>query len=350
MFARLLRLVALGVFGGLLALPAPAAPVIKSGGPGLNLEKYLLDDADGVLVVNVKLIAESPGYKKGLQKQLADLVARPEVQEYLKDTGFDPLKDVERVVFCMSRSCMRGDGETNSDNGPFMLFQGKFDAAKLKAKMADLVKLHPDIVSSSDAPGGQKVYRIDPRRGPYAAQLDAGTIVMAGCKAHVLDALLKASGKKTTKLAHKEAQAHLKKLKTDVALQGFALESMVYNTTYTTVDNGMGQRTFKAQHTTLGEKGFKEATLTVKVKDIAEGNITWQVKSTDKVKALKEEFTKGLADVTASTRRVAEREPRLAALARFFEGATIKSVGPTITMEGKADPEMVQALFLGLFR
>jgi hypothetical protein len=231
-----------------------------------------------------------------------------------------------------------------------MLFQGKFDSAKVKAKMATLAKEHPDKVSSSDAPGGQKIYRIDPRNGPYAAQLDAGTIVLAGRKAHVLDALVKASGKKATKFAHKEVPAQLKKLKQDVAIQGFVLESMVFTSSYSSVDNGMGKREFKVHHVTLGEKGFKEAALSIKIKDEAQGSITWQVKDKEKVKALTDEFTQGLAQVTISIRRQAERQPELVPLVRFFEAATIKSSGQTITMAGKADPEMVQAFFMGMFR
>jgi hypothetical protein len=350
MFAQLLRFLALAILALVLVRPAPAAPVIKTGGSGLNIDKYLLDDADGVMVVNVKQIAASPGYKKGLQKQLADLVARPEAQEYLKDIGFDPLKDVERFVLCMSKSCLTSELGANNDDGPFMLFQGKFDSAKLKAKMAELAKIHPDKVSSSDAPGGHKIYRIDPRHGPYAALLDAGTIVMAGHKAHVLDALLKASGKKTTKFAHKDMPAHLKKLKQDVAIQGFALETMVYSSSYHSVDNGMGGQTFTAKHVTLGEKGFKEATLTVKIKDIAEGSIAWQVKDKDKVKPLTEEFTAGLKEMTTMIRRQAERQAVLAPMVRFCESAAIKSSGQTITMEGKLDAEMVQAFFMGVFR
>jgi hypothetical protein len=331
-----------------LALPAPAAPVIKSGGQTLKIDKYLLDDVDGVLVVDVKQIMASPVYKKSFQKQLSDLIARPEVQVFLKDAGFDPLKEVERVIICNSRSCHRAEIGTPGDDGPFLLFQGKVDAAKVKAKMASLAKEHPDWIAGSDAPGGEKVYRIGPRHGPYVAQLDANTVVMAGMKTHVLAALDKAAGKKTTKLVHKDISNYLNKFKPDVAIQGFALEPMVFTTSYETADNGMGQRVIKAKIVTLGEKGFKDAVLRINIKDDARGSVVWTVKDKDKVKPLTEMFTQGLEQARGFIRAEAGRRPQLEALSRFFDGVTIKSSGQSITMEGKADADVVQALILSL--
>ena len=270
---RQMRLAALAAV--VLALPLWAAPVLKTA-PAFSLDKYLLDDSDGVLVVNVKTIMESPAFKKAFAKQVADLVARPEAQQYLKDIGFDPLKDVEQMIICSSKSCYRKDNSKDDrDDGPFVLFQGKFDSNKLKAKMEALAKDHPDKVSSSDAPGGKKIYRIDPKNGPYAAQLDARTVVIAGKKAHVLDAMLKAAGKKTTSIVFKEASAQLKKFNPDVAVQGFALEPFVMSSHYTNTDDGMGKRTFKRTDITLADKGFAAATLRIVIKDDAHGSVVW---------------------------------------------------------------------------
>jgi hypothetical protein len=334
-----------------LALPAPAAPVIKSGGPTLKLDKYLLDDADGVLVIDVKQIMASPAYKKNFQKQLAELVVGPAVQEYLKDIGFDPLKDVERVIFCMSKSCFTASrviGES-SDDGPFFLFQGKFDAAKVKAKMSDLVKTHPDKLTSTDAPGGQTIYRIDPKHGPFAAQLDGNTIVIAGRKAHVLDALAKAAGKKTTNFDHKDVPAQLKKFKPDVGIQGFALEQMMMSSSVSVKNDGMGKQVIESTYISLADKGFKEASLSISIKDDARGSVVWTVKDKDKVKPLTEMFTQGLDQIRKSAGQAAERRPQMQPLVRFLEGVTIKESGQTIRMEGKAEADMVQALFLGIF-
>jgi len=337
------------------ALPILAAPAPKPEA-GLGIDKYLLDDVDAVLVVNVKDILASPACKKGFAKQLADLVARPEAQEYLKDAGFDPLKDVERVIVCNSKTCWRdrdaaAPKAVDRDDGPFFLFQGKFDSAKLKAKMAAVAKDKADKVTSIDAPGGHKIYHIDPNgAGPYAAILDSRTVVVAGKKAHVLEALVKAGGKKATTLVHKEAAALLKKFKADAPVQGFALESFVMATTYTQDANVKGKGAFKRVDITLADKGFSTATLNVTIKDDARGSVVFNVRDKDKAKKAGVEFTTGLEEIRREFRQMAQRQPDFAAMIRFFEGVTIKSTDKTVTMEGKADSDMVQAMIASMFR
>ena len=73
MFLQVLKRSALAALAlAVLAPPVPAAPVIKSGGPSLKLDKYLLDDVNGVLVIDIKQIMASPAYKKNFHKQLAE--------------------------------------------------------------------------------------------------------------------------------------------------------------------------------------------------------------------------------------------------------------------------------------
>jgi hypothetical protein len=332
-----------------LALPSQAAPVIKSGGPTLKLDKFLLDDVDGVLVVDIKQVMASPAYKKNFQKLLADLVAHPMAQEYLKDIGFDPLKDVERFIICMSKSCLNsGPRKGENDEGPYLLFQGKIDAVRAKAKMAELAKKHPDVLAVTELPGGQTLYRLDPRHGPYLAQLDANTIVMCFRKAHALAALEKASGKKTTKFANAEVPNLLRKFKPDVAIQGFALEQMVMSASGSAKTDGMGNTVFETNYITLADKGFKEAFLSVNVKDDARGSIVWTVKDKDKLKASADWFKQGLDMIIAEGKRAAERQPQVQPMIRFLEGVTVKSSGQTITLEAKADVEMVQALIASM--
>src|SRR5262245_23171405 len=72
----------------LAAPPAPAA----------ELDKYLLDDTDFVLSMNVKQVLSSPAFTKHYQKQVEELLKMEPVQRVLKDSGFDPLKDVDRLM------------------------------------------------------------------------------------------------------------------------------------------------------------------------------------------------------------------------------------------------------------
>lgn len=344
---KLSALIALAVLT--LSLPAPAAPIIKSGGSGLHIDKYLPDDVDGVLVINVKQMMESPAYKAGFQKQIEELLARADVKPFLKDAGFDPLKDVEHIVMCMGRSCFREDLTADAESGPLFLFLGKFDVAKMKEKMASIAKEHPTAFTPIDGPAGEKIYRVSPRGGPYAAPLDAKTVAVGSMKTQVLDALNKASGKKTTKFVHKEVAMQLKKLKTDVSIQGFALEHMVINSTYESQDNGMGKRVLKAKYVTLADKGFAEASLGINVKDDASGSSVWQIKDKTKAPKFVEEFKAGLEEGRKALREQAARMPRFASMARFLDALSVKSTASTFTIEGRADADTVRSLFMSIF-
>src|SRR5919202_323461 len=102
-------LAALTLLGFTLA--APSAPVPRPGGPSVpKLEKYLLDDTDFVLLVNVKQVLSSPMYKKNFEKLVEEFLKQPAAQAILQDAGFDPLKDVEWAAVYTGRSCHPRDG------------------------------------------------------------------------------------------------------------------------------------------------------------------------------------------------------------------------------------------------
>ncbi len=327
----------------MLTLSARPAPVGK-GRASLRVDKYLLDDTDGVLVINVRQLLYSPAYKKGLDKEIGALLGKAEVKKVLEGTGFDPLKDVERVIVCSGKSIHNTDSDfkPGREDGPLFLFEGKFDPARITTRLNALAKEHPGMVIPSDAPGGHKVYRLS-SHGPYVAVLDKETMVLAGMKMHVLDALQKAAGKKATRFIHKDVSARLRDLKTDVPIQGFALGQMVYTTTFSSEDDGMGKRKFKMTPVTLAERGFKGGTLTIAVKEDARGSAVLEAKDKETAKKRGEELTEGLKQGIAELRKAAARQPRVAPLVRFLEAVTIKTSGQTITMEGKVDPDLVRS-------
>jgi formylglycine-generating enzyme required for sulfatase activity len=280
-----------------------------SSGAGPSFDKYLLDDTEVMVVINFKHLLSAPG------SRTAPARAR------LKDSGLGAFEHLDRMVICLSRANGEGDERV-------LLIQGKFDPTVVKSKLTKLADLLPGTVSSSTAPGGNKVYCFKSgRRGGlfaiwpgtwWVAQLDATTIVLASQEKQVLDALLKASGKKTTKFAYKEVQAHLKKLKTDVAVQGFVLESALKG----------------------GLDDYKEVTLTVNVKDKAQYRVALQVAEKEKVKELLDGLTSELA-MLKSGNPIVDGEPEAA---RLIQSTTVKSSGQTILIEGKVDVEVLLAL------
>src|SRR6516165_3226908 len=146
LWASLAAVALLGV-----ALPADAAPV-RSGPSGLGqLEKYLPDDADGVMVVNLKPILASPFFTKNYKTKVETLLKHDAVQPWLKDAGFDPLKDIEHLVVALGASC-HSDSPGRED-GPVFLALGKFDTAKMHDKLASLAKEMPKVLEIQEAAG-----------------------------------------------------------------------------------------------------------------------------------------------------------------------------------------------------
>jgi hypothetical protein len=197
---------------------AVALPAFAADAPAPGLEKYLPDGADGVIVVNVRQLLDSELIKKaGLDKALAG----EDAQKSFKALGLDPLKDVERVV-------VTSDKEKADE--ALLIVQGKFDPAKLSAAIEAVAKDKPDHIKIHKGEYG-KVYEMSnldevmkllppavgalgnfKGRSAFATIPDKGHVVVAFSKESAETVLLKAAGKKTTKLSNKELPALLAKI------------------------------------------------------------------------------------------------------------------------------------------
>src|SRR5262249_39844351 len=154
--------------------------------PAAELDKYLLDDTDFVLSMNVKQVLSSPAFTKHYQKQVDGLLKMEPVQRVLKDSGFDPLKDVDRLMLAMGKSGHQVDihpnprGPTGPASGPILPLQGRFDPAKLQAKAEQLRKDFPQLLKPHQV-GAAQVYEIHdgPRFIFFVALVDKTTLVAA---------------------------------------------------------------------------------------------------------------------------------------------------------------------------
>jgi hypothetical protein len=340
LWASLAAVALLGV-----ALPADAAPV-RSGPSGLGqLEKYLPDDADGVMVVNLKPILASPFFTKNYKTKVETLLKHDAVQPWLKDAGFDPLKDIEHLVVALGASC-HSDSPGRED-GPVFLALGKFDTAKMHDKLASLAKEMPKVLEIQEAAGG-KVYKFS--QAPfYAAVLDSGAVIFAPRKVHVADAMSKAAGKKKTKLKYPDMLARLKKFDPRLAVQGVALESMIIDKTYRfDAPPGGGKGTMKATSITMSDRGFKLGELTVTVKDDIRGGAKVTAKNKDQVKELAAKFQTGLDQVRMEMKRTAERFPQAGGMLTVLNALSVKTGTNGYTIEGKAGTEVIQAIIASM--
>src|SRR5262249_35733260 len=152
---------------------------------GQAIDKHLPDDTDFLVVVNVKEITRSKLFTKHLQGDVEKLLGRAEVRPYLKDAGIDVLKDVEQVLVCMGKSCYSKSPRSGED-GPVVLFQGRFDKAKVDAQLAKLAKDGKGMQAVEHKKA--KFYRLGgPDGGPYVAALDKNTLLLCGSKEQVVE-------------------------------------------------------------------------------------------------------------------------------------------------------------------
>src|SRR6516165_1850557 len=81
--------------GALLALVLPA----RAAEP----DKYLPNDTEAIVVLNVKQILDSPLVKKHLAEKIRDEIKNnAEVSKVLEALGFDPLKDLSSITIASS--------------------------------------------------------------------------------------------------------------------------------------------------------------------------------------------------------------------------------------------------------
>jgi len=201
----------------LAALPARAGEV----------DRYLPDDAEMVLSVNVRRILDSDFFKRNVEPQARDaLKGLDEAEDVLKDLGFDPFTDVDRVI------AARPAG-VDQDRG-LVIVHGRFDLDKFRAKAEQAAKDEPDVLKIHKVNDGEgakfQIYEVSPtdQADPvFVALPDGSTLLASPGKDYVVDALRKQNLKEKPALKNKDMQALLEhmddKLAVSVAVVGDAL-------------------------------------------------------------------------------------------------------------------------------
>jgi hypothetical protein len=190
------------VLGAGLAAPARAA----------DLDPYLPEDSEAVLNVNVRQIVGSALFKKNALEQIREAIkANEEVAAILKDLGFDPLADLDRITIA-------SPGGNDQDRG-LIIVKGRFDLDKFKARGADAAKSDPDILKIhkvADGQGGHFIlYEVilPQQDNPLWVSLpEKNTLLASFGKDYVVDALKKVGKPAEVRLKDKELQALLKQV------------------------------------------------------------------------------------------------------------------------------------------
>jgi hypothetical protein len=166
-----------------LALAAPARAA--------DVNKFLPDDAEIIMVLNVQQIIQSPLVQKhGLPHVKQFLQADEKVKKLLETVGFDPLTNLTRVTAAASA--------VSPDAKGAIIAEGKFNLDKIRSKVEELANEKKDnlkIITEGD----HKLLEIKnpgEEKPAYAALINENTIVFGSDKGFVLDSFDRASDKK----------------------------------------------------------------------------------------------------------------------------------------------------------
>jgi hypothetical protein len=346
MLARTPFRIGLALLGLLaLALPAPAAPV-PSG--GVQVEKYLPDDADFVLIVNVKEALATPAYTKHYQKQVETLLKMAPVQEALKGTGVDPLRDIERVIVAVGPSSHRAD-PTGPGGGPFVILEGRFDPMKLRARADQAVKDHPGIFKPQTI-GDARVYEIaTPGLQIWVAPLSENAVGVAPAKELLGDMLAKAAGTKKTSLKNATMQKLLAKLDPKDVISGAAASELIVGTAVSTTVDGTGKRETKVTHHRLGDVGIASIVGGLTVGEDVKGKVTITAKNEEAGRTLAGQIKNGLDQAIKEGTREAARNKEILPLVEALKGVQVTPTGTTITLQGQGGPGVLESFVKMLF-
>jgi hypothetical protein len=207
-----------------LTLLALAAPERAEG--AADLDPLLPDDTESYVSVNVRQVLDSELFKKfGLDAAREALKNADEVNDVLKDLGFDPFKDLEGVI-------VAAPGGTETDRG-LVIIRGNFDVAKFKAKADDVANNQPDVLKIHKVPDGTATHVVYEVIVPgqdntlFVAVANKSTLLASPGKDYVVDALKKLKGKGKAALKNKAMQALLEKMDPRQSLSVAVLSSAV---------------------------------------------------------------------------------------------------------------------------
>jgi len=171
--------------------PAGAAPLLGTKGAGDDADKWLLDNADFVFVLNFKQLVASDIMKKGGADSIRGAIKNNEQAKAIFDaTGIDPLKDVDSLLVSGTL------GAKASDSKGLVVVRGRFDPAKLVAA----AKKKEDAKVTREGDIDLIQLKVQDNQNAYAAVLNKNTVVITQSKESTVD-WAKNGGKKSARMS-----------------------------------------------------------------------------------------------------------------------------------------------------
>lgn len=307
------KAVVLGLLLAALAVPVRAA----------DISKYLPNDSEIVVTVNVKQILESQLIQKhALEMAKAALQGNDEARRVLEALGLDPFKDVISIT-------MAGPNQKDKPDQATIIVQGRFDARKIEATAAEVAKKDADKLTIHKI-GGDTVYEFqqgDKKETMFATLIDAATIVAASSKDYVAEALDKRAGKKQTQIK-KGLQDLLDRSDDKQSISISVLAGAV---------NAMDVLKNNEKATTLLGK-MVNLTGGITISDEIKADFTVETKDKEAALELNKTITAGLGFVAL----FAAQDPNLAPLADVVAGIKVKPQDTSVQIKVLVSKETIE--------
>jgi hypothetical protein len=309
----------------LTALALASAPL--SAAP---LDVHVPPDTEMLVTVNVRQIVDSPLFKKHALGPAKDaLKDLSDVEDILKDLGFDPFKNLDRIIAA----------SPGGDKG-LLIVHGKFDLAKFKAKGDDAARDNPDILKIhkiGDGGGGQfTVYEVvlptDDDDSIFVSIPNDRTMLVSSGKDDVVEALKRGKGKKKATLKNKDFQALVEKMSSkqsvSVAALGKALKGGALDEAPKMVKNLVEKVEAVGGGITFGNDVRLELLVSTKTERDA--------------KELRDGTNNGLKLALAALLVLSEDRKDLEALADMLKTIRITAKGKVVTFRARVSGELIQ--------
>jgi hypothetical protein len=302
---------------GLAVLPLCALAV---PGRAAETDKFVPNNADAVIIVNVRQITESTLFKN-YENQIKELIKNnADAKKTLQDLGLDPFKDVYTIV-------MAGPGGKQDES--FVIVEGRFDRTKLEAR-AEAAAKEPKEGVKIIKEGNYKIYEIENKDGgghhAYGAILSNSILVFGQKKDMVVDALDKQAGKKKSELK-KEVAALLAKVDSKKSIALVALPS------------GLGNQ--PAQE--FADK-IKNITGGLTVSDAVKADFILAAKDEKGAKALAESLEDGLGQVKGLVALMANQQKELAPVIDVIGTIKIDPSGSNVNLKAEVSKDVIAKL------
>jgi hypothetical protein len=188
------------------------ALLIPAGVRAAEIDTYLPADTESYISINVRQILDSDVVKKNALGQLREaLKGTDEVNDILKDLGFDPFKDLDRIIIASPRG-------TETDRG-LIIVHGTFDVKKFKARAADAAENNGDVLKIHKVPlGGGVTHDVwevnipNQDQSLFVALAGNRTLLVSPGKDYVVDAIKQGRLNKKPELKNKAFASLLEKL------------------------------------------------------------------------------------------------------------------------------------------